>query len=693
MSMICKFIVNSKVFEILTLLIIVFNSSSYSLRNNQSNHYDGYVYILQWAEDYFLFYYSAEMILKILAFGFFNDKDSYFRDGWNILDFSVIIGLYLSYTNVRDLNLSLLRLLRLLRPLKTSSAFKGLRIILYSLFSSLPFLFISFLVLNLFYSIFAIAGLQVFAGVLKQRCFNPITGISDRIDDVCGNIVCIKGYICGQMMNNPYNNIINFDNLYSSYLMTLLTVTLDNWTTIMYFVLKAYSNYVWVYHVSLAILGNYFLLNLLLAVIKAKFTESHQYLSEEIQEDKNHEKSQKYTDLYEIKKEGLWKGRQSLQKIKVERIRKNFKLKKYSHFIFFHLENFKGWLKCFVNMLKFYLFDNFLSKIRVTPKSQPKNKKSEDFQAKHNEFSLDLRSKKKSTLAILNKYTTKILSYFIINDKNIIQKKNSKIDKETNPKYLKLKVNNKKEYEDVNYQDVLEITLKKRIIAEQKNLDSIKKEQKLFFSLKKNKNNFLDILRDLNKKNQNAIRAYDHNSDTEKFLRPFLKKSTIRSFLKKNQMANEMTKIDKKQINSKDFVAIMKEKSNLALVPSSRVRNMVFNKLKILTKIDDHQAYVLTFKSSPSSFSRLSKSITQTHSILGKSGSKIFGSSINSLRISGLVSIFNRIKNRNFKPNEEEYIFIKAMINAEIDIDDLAEKEKFVEESMNFHQKYLKLMV
>lgn len=48
---------------------------------------------------------------------------------------------------------------------------------------------------------------------------------------------------------------------------------------------------------------------------------------------------------------------------------------------------------------------------------------------------------------------------------------------------------------------------------------------------------------------------------------------------------------------------------------------------------------------------------------------------------------------RNFKPSEPEFTYFKALIEAPIDIDDLAEKEKFIEEKMNFKQKFENLSV
>ncbi len=38
----------------------------------------------------YLIVYTVEMVLKIIAMGFFMEKNSYLRDAWNILDFFVV---------------------------------------------------------------------------------------------------------------------------------------------------------------------------------------------------------------------------------------------------------------------------------------------------------------------------------------------------------------------------------------------------------------------------------------------------------------------------------------------------------------------------------------------------------------------------------------------------------------------------
>jgi len=89
-----------------------------------------------------------EMLLKIIAQGFFMLPYSYLRDAWNILDFGVVImgwlSLFLSSSNV-----SAIRVIRILRPLRTINSMPGMRALVQSLLNSLPTLF-DILILFLF---------------------------------------------------------------------------------------------------------------------------------------------------------------------------------------------------------------------------------------------------------------------------------------------------------------------------------------------------------------------------------------------------------------------------------------------------------------------------------------------------------------------------------------------------------------
>lgn len=158
------------------MLIIIFNSVALALDDPTTNVNLPWQVIVDLV---LLYLYTIEMSLKIIGLGFILNKNTYLRDGWNILDFIIVITAWLPHLfGGNNSSFSSLRVLRVLRPLRTISSIKSLRIILNSLFSAMRLLLDSIIVLLFFFLIFAIGGLQLFMGMLKRRCFNSITGIA-----------------------------------------------------------------------------------------------------------------------------------------------------------------------------------------------------------------------------------------------------------------------------------------------------------------------------------------------------------------------------------------------------------------------------------------------------------------------------------------------------------------------------------
>jgi len=142
----------------------------------------------------FLILYSVEMVLKILGLGFVLNKGSYLRDSWNILDFVIVVSAYLQILISSGANLSVLRSFRVLRPLRTISGIEGLRVIVTALMKAVTLLIDTVIILLFFLIIFAIAGTQLWSGVLKKRCVNMYTGVVRSDDDFCGSVSCPPGY-------------------------------------------------------------------------------------------------------------------------------------------------------------------------------------------------------------------------------------------------------------------------------------------------------------------------------------------------------------------------------------------------------------------------------------------------------------------------------------------------------------------
>ena len=159
-----------------------------------------------------------EMFLRIFSLGFILNKGSYLRSYWCILDFICVTTAYLEMIGGGDTSLSGLRAFRVLRPLRFVNNIEGLRVIVSSVMAAIPVLQDTIIVLFFFFLIFAIGGLNLFMGMLKQRCVEIETGIT-LVDDegeevICGALVCPEGYYCGKKTLNPNYDVTNFDNIF-----------------------------------------------------------------------------------------------------------------------------------------------------------------------------------------------------------------------------------------------------------------------------------------------------------------------------------------------------------------------------------------------------------------------------------------------------------------------------------------------
>ncbi|EGR32726.1 hypothetical protein IMG5_072540 [Ichthyophthirius multifiliis] len=269
----CKVIISNQFFDSFILLIIIANSIFLAFDDPTTDKQN---LIQNYIEDFFLWTYTIEAIIKIIGMGFIFNQGAYLRDRWNILDFIIVISSLIPLVaSDNSVNLNSLRSFRILRPLRAISTIRSLKVLLSTLFQALPDLINTLIILVFMFFIFAIAGLQLFQGMLKKRCFYADTGIPDNRDILCGGIDCPQeGQICGKLMQNPDYGVTNFDDILYSFLMVFQCVTLEGWTSIMFYLFDTFSIYTIFYFVCLIFFGSFFLLNLMLAVIKASFSDN-----------------------------------------------------------------------------------------------------------------------------------------------------------------------------------------------------------------------------------------------------------------------------------------------------------------------------------------------------------------------------------------------------------------------------------
>lgn len=133
---------------------------------------------LRVAEVVITFIFVGEMVFKFIALGVV----SYMTDGWNVLDFIIIvisvITLYVSTGSTGNLNaLRALRAFRALRPLRMIRFAPGLRIVVDSTLASAPEMAKVFVSVLIIYSVFAIVAVNFLKGDLRTcegNIFNTV---------------------------------------------------------------------------------------------------------------------------------------------------------------------------------------------------------------------------------------------------------------------------------------------------------------------------------------------------------------------------------------------------------------------------------------------------------------------------------------------------------------------------------------
>ncbi|XP_039093102.1 sodium channel protein type 10 subunit alpha isoform X1 [Hyaena hyaena] len=249
--------------------------------------------------------YTFEALIKILARGFCLNEFAYLRDPWNWLDFSVITLAYIG--EAIDLRgISGLRTFRVLRALKTVSVIPGLKVIVGALIHSVKKL-ADVTILTVFcLSVFALVGLQLFKGNLKNKCVKNCTALNEtgnyssyRKPDfyynkpgtsdplLCGNGSdaghCPEGYFCLKTSENPDFNYTSFDSFAWAFLSLFRLMTQDSWERLYQQTLRASGKMYMVFFVLVIFLGSFYLVNLILAVVTMAYEEQNQATIDEIE--------------------------------------------------------------------------------------------------------------------------------------------------------------------------------------------------------------------------------------------------------------------------------------------------------------------------------------------------------------------------------------------------------------------------
>uniref|UniRef100_A0A4W2IBJ2 Sodium channel protein n=1 Tax=Bos indicus x Bos taurus TaxID=30522 RepID=A0A4W2IBJ2_BOBOX len=243
--------------------------------------------ILEYADKIFTYIFILEMLLKWVAYGY----KTYFTNAWCWLDFLIVdvslVTLVANTLGYSDLGpIKSLRTLRALRPLRALSRFEGMRVVVNALIGAIPSIMNVLLVCLIFWLIFSIMGVNLFAGKFYE-CINTTNGLRFPTSEVENRSACLA--LMNVSQNVRWKNLkVNFDNVGLGYLSLLQVATFKGWMDIMYAAVDSvnvdkqpiyeYSLYMYIYFVIFIIFGSFFTLNLFIGVIIDNFNQQKKKL-------------------------------------------------------------------------------------------------------------------------------------------------------------------------------------------------------------------------------------------------------------------------------------------------------------------------------------------------------------------------------------------------------------------------------
>uniref|UniRef100_A0A670YQG5 Voltage-dependent L-type calcium channel subunit alpha n=1 Tax=Pseudonaja textilis TaxID=8673 RepID=A0A670YQG5_PSETE len=290
----CIAIVEWKPFETIILLTIFANCIALAIYlpmpEDDTNKVNSR---LEKLEYFFLIVFAIEAMLKIIAYGFLFHADAYLRNGWNVLDFTIVfLGVFtviLEKISLMDsallsgqggFDVKALRAFRVLRPLRLVSGIPSLQVVLNSIIKAmLPLFHIAVLVVFMLI-IYAIVGQELFKGKMHKTCY--YNGTASYLPAPCstsghGRSCTISGSECRGPWAGPNHGITHFDNFGFAMLTVYQCISMEGWTEVLYWVNDAIGNaWPWIYFVSLILLGSFFILNLILGVLSGEFTKERE---------------------------------------------------------------------------------------------------------------------------------------------------------------------------------------------------------------------------------------------------------------------------------------------------------------------------------------------------------------------------------------------------------------------------------
>ncbi|MDH5377202.1 MAG: ion transporter [Gammaproteobacteria bacterium] len=231
-----KTIVSSRFFQNFIIFIILLNAALIGMETypGLSGQYGA---LLHSMDRFCLAVFVIEILLKITACG--SKPQNFFKSGWNVFDFLIVAAAFVPGVENQT---TVLRLIRLLRVLRLLSALPSMQVMVMALLHSIPRVGQMGILASLLFYIYAVIGTTLF----------------------------------GQ--HDPQH----WGTLHISLLSLFRTLTLEDWTDLMYKGMELYP-WAWIYFVSFVLLATFVIFNMLIGIILSSMEEAQATVKRERQ--------------------------------------------------------------------------------------------------------------------------------------------------------------------------------------------------------------------------------------------------------------------------------------------------------------------------------------------------------------------------------------------------------------------------
>ena len=327
----CFHVEQSRYFKGTIILTILFNAVILALE--PTLRLEGQQVLLDTSETVCNVIFTVEMVFKLMALGFCKGKHAYCASGWNLIDALIVLSGWTTFvfdraatdddngTNIS----SLLRLFRVLRPLRSMTVIPMLRDIINAMIAAVKDLGNNMLIILFFLFMFGIFCVSLFSGMLRNRCYDAVedsffepkgivcgtasfarqcdfetTGRHNATCEDSGDMSRFKHHLEEQRpyfvklengtayanYANPDFGVMTFDDTLHAFLAIFQVWAGVGWTYLAYKVIDAHSK-TWLYFFSfIFLLGAWFLINLVIAVLGTSYRRQQDLQQQEKKERK-----------------------------------------------------------------------------------------------------------------------------------------------------------------------------------------------------------------------------------------------------------------------------------------------------------------------------------------------------------------------------------------------------------------------